>query len=207
MGETLKDILNPFKLFLNLNSGYEQHIIYQTKELKPNNTSTVDIKNHCEKFVVLFRQLYKDKLLNGIKVKRSSYYLSVITKDEIYDEEDNLGVYSALFDSKNEPMFVNYYEEDISYIEKDYKIQIEIFLRVFDKYGNEIFDDDETFEEEQPIIPAIKEELCCICYVNEPNILYSDCRHFSTCHDCEEMANFKKCLLCRTDVTKPKIKI
>ena len=38
---------------------------------------------------------------------------------------------------------------------------------------------------------AIKEELCCICFVNKPNILYFDCYHFSTCDDCDQKGKFK----------------
>ena len=58
-----------------------------------------------------------------------------------------------------------------------------------------------------PIQRSIKQEECVICYEAQPNVLYQDCKHISTCSECENAGRILRCPICRAEVRKGKIQI
>ena len=155
-----------------------------------------DKKSNLYKFNTLYFNALKKQYSNNkenaemVKIK-CSYQIEGLKKHGVED------IFNITIDINGdiieEDCFFNE-EEEVQY---DFKTIFTIYT-YYEKY----------FEDKpQQFITAIKEELCCICYVNEPNVFYSDCKHFTTCFNCEEMRNLRRCPFCRTDVTKPKIKI
>ena len=78
----------------------------------------------------------------------------------------------------------------------------------YEEYQNYDYDDEEDEETEISVmqeivpqtLPPIRENKCCVCLIEKPNILFCDCRHISTCQTCDEKGKFKRCPICRTKV-------
>ena len=83
---------------------------------------------------------------------------------------------------------------------------------------NHFHDEDESEEveseneyDDHPIPPKPLEESfridnCVICFENESNILFTDCKHICTCLKCEKIKPSVKCPYCRIEISR-KIKI
>ena len=138
-------------------------------------------------------------LNDGLNLVKSKYVFKLFNTKTGKDEK----IYNITIDTDENILEENFFFNEEEKKPYDFRIVFEVFLTYKVVYE----DEDEDEEEEQPFITAIKEELCCICCVNKPNIFYSDCRHFLTCYDCEQLTTLNKCPLCRTEVTIPKIKI
>ena len=159
-------------------------------------------KTICKRTMHYF-SILRERYKNGFpeefsKFIKSEYVFKILNRENFKYEE----IYNITIDKENKILEANFSsdEEELPYHISSHEIEVSL-------YYAQIHEEDEDEEEQQPFVSAIKEELCCICYVNEPNIFYSDCRHFSTCSICEESTTLNKCPLCRTQVTKPKIKI
>ena len=59
----------------------------------------------------------------------------------------------------------------------------------------------ECVDGKYPIVKTFSENLCVVCLVNKPNILYENCRHIPTCSSCEKVKNLEKCSICRSKAT------
>lgn len=78
-------------------------------------------------------------------------------------------------------------------------------IKLIDKYGNKI--NQVAFYirpiprelETNTIIPN---NLCCICLINERNIVFRPCNHLCVCNNCILNSNLQTCPLCRTEITE-----
>ena len=59
----------------------------------------------------------------------------------------------------------------------------------------------EDEDEETPkVTKSFKPDKCVICLSNEPNILFSNCKHICICLECEEVNPLNSCPYCRSIV-------
>ena len=49
-----------------------------------------------------------------------------------------------------------------------------------------------------PLLKSFKTDHCIVCFENDPNILFTDCKHICICCECEKTTQFKKCPCCRS---------
>ena len=62
-------------------------------------------------------------------------------------------------------------------------------------------------------VRSTREDTCCVCLVNPPNIMFSNCGHLCLCEECNDKFNSNhnfedgnlKCPMCRTEVTQKRI--
>ena len=208
---------NLFKLYFEGDSEFvmdyeiEKIILFRTKQFKNLIMSTKKIKHISNSFIESLCEKYRRGFLKGYPIKRSSYTLSLVTKDtrEMYeDEEVHKNIYSLTIDTENNTIekYLNY---DIDfpgdyYIEICVCLQTEIYENVSEEefYNFRMYDENyRNIKKQKPYIEAFKVELCCICYESKPNILYLDCLHLSICNECQKKGNFKNCQLCRKKIT------
>ena len=181
----------------------EKTILFRSRQFENVVMSTKKIKHLSNSFIEMLCKKYRRGFLKGYQIKRSSYTLSIVTKDmrEMYENEDvHRTIYSIKIDTEKNTLkkYLNY---DID-LPGDYCIEICVCLQT-ETY--EYFEDF-SLRDDIPYIEAFKVELCCVCYENKPNILYPDCLHLAICIDCQEKGDFKQCQLCRKEITY-KIKI
>ena len=206
MGMTFEDFLLKYKLMekrtliLYGNELFgDEFVFYSVKNMKGVKKSYLCKLNELY-FNALKKQYNNNKIENDNTLMVKSKYSYKLENPKNYKYED---IFNITIDINGDIIEENYFFNEEEEVQYDF---INIFtISTYYKQSFEEYDEDDP--NPQSFITAIKEELCCICYVNEPNVFYSDCKHFTTCFNCEEMKNLRRCPFCRTDVTKPKIKI
>ena len=82
----------------------------------------------------------------------------------------------------------DYYIEEIEGEEEEEDIEVEITRG-------------EDEDEETPkVTKSFKPDKCVICLSNEPNILFSNCKHICICLECKEVNPLNSCPYCRSIV-------
>ena len=96
----------------------------------------------------------------------------------------------------------NKYDENFT-IEGTFFIALDLNADVLPDYDS----NDEEEDNPKPILNAIKESYCVVCFENKPNMLYTECLHLASCESCDAKGKFTRCPLCRTKINNKKIKI
>ena len=172
-----------------------------------------DIYKYCKRELRNFQLEYKEGYIEeNIPVSCSTYTVQVI--GEYMEEIDDV-------------MMVNIYHAELSGVDdeitREYKYYvpenktIQAPFNVFIIITQYNYPEPEPFIDELnllrilstplPIQRSIKQEECVICYEAQPNVLYQDCKHISTCSECENAGRILRCPICRAEVRKGKIEI
>ena len=144
---------------------------------------------------------YKNYIIEGEPTTESTYRLTVGVLED--DELNYKHIYSISYDNIGDRIaWENKYDENFS-IEGTFFVALDISTYVIPDYG---FNEEED-DEEKPILKAITEKECVICFENKLNILYTECLHIVACSSCDTKGKFTKCPFCRTRINNKKIKI
>ena len=155
----------------------EKIILFRSRQFKNVVMSTKKNKYISNSFIERLCMKYKRVFLKGYPIKRSSYTLSLVTKDED-EEEVHRNIYSITIDTENNTLekYLNY---DIN-LPGDYCFEICVSLQteLYENFEEEEFynfrmceENYRKIEERKPNVEAFKVELCCVCHENKPNIL------------------------------------
>ena len=145
---------------------------------------------------------YKNYIINNEPTTESTYRLTVGVLED--DELNYKHIYSISYDNIGDRIaWENKYDENFS-IEGTFFVALDISTYVIPDYG---FYNEEEDDEPKPILKAITEKECVICFENKPNILYTECLHVVSCSSCDTKGKFTKCPFCRTRINNKKIKI
>ena len=163
-----------------------------------------DIYKYCKKDLHNFQREYKQGFVNeDVPVSCSTYHLKVIGEyQKEIDDVMAVNIYYAELNDVGEITRKNkYYTPENKTIQAPFNVYIIITL-----YNCPEIEELDPLEP-LPMQKSIKQEECVICYEAQPNVLYQDCKHISTCSECEDAGAILKCPLCRAEVKKGKIKI
>ena len=206
---TVVDVLRPrFKLYTIDRDIYEpipnKKLWFKSKKINIGETTMKDIYKYCKKDLHNFQREYKQGFVNeDVPVSCSTYHLKVI--GEYQKEIDDLMAVNIYYVELNDVGEITrknkYYTPENKTIQAPFNVYIIITL--YNCPEIEELDPLKCL----PIQKSIKQEECVICYEAQPNVLYQDCKHISTCSECEDACAILNCPLCRAEVKKGKIKI
>ena len=197
-----------------------KRLSFYTKRVESGGLTRREIYNLCVPFLTNFQCLYKKDRLYGDQITKSCYEI-VLT----YNEREEESIYYCEIDTDGD-----YLEESKIYnlnyqiILKPYKIKLIIYL-IYDprqQQETEYNTQEEIEELESRLInlrdelkiyqnkakttnKCTKQETCCICLSNPPNIILTDCGHICICKSCNEKLIELKCPMCRTLITQPRL--
>lgn len=80
-------------------------------------------------------------------------------------------------------------------------ITLNEYVSFYNKYNNKNINE-KNIEDIINNFTKEKENECCVCMMNEPNITLSPCYHTVMCFECFKRLVSKKCPVCRTPFTK-----
>ena len=171
-------------------------------------TKTVSDKTTKEEVFILCKMYfdnyvnkYKNYTIEGVPTTESTYSLTVGLLED--DELRYKHIYSISYNNIDERIsWENKYDDNFS-IEGTFFISLDISTEVMPDYDP----NDEDYDGPKPLLKAIKEKECVICFENKPNILYTECLHIVACSSCDAKGKFIKCPFCRTKIKNKKIKI
>ena len=144
---------------------------------------------------------YKNYSIDGVQTTESSYRLRVGVLEN--GELTYKHIYSMYYNNIADRIsWENKYDDNFT-IEGTFFIALDICADVIPDYDS----NDEEEDDPKPILRAIKESHCVVCYENKPNMLYTECLHVASCNVCDTKGNFTKCPLCRTKIKNKKIRI
>ena len=144
--------------------------------------------------------MYKNYSIDGTQTTESTYRLTVGVLEN--DELKYKHIYSIAYNNIADRIsWENKYNDNFS-IEGTFFVSLDISAYVITDYDTEEEDDDP-----KPILKAITEKECVVCFENKPNILYTECLHIVSCSSCDTKGKFTKCPFCRTRINNKKIKI
>ena len=225
---TTHEVLTPrFKLSSTDTDPFEplipnERIWLKSKKIKDGETTMKDLYFDClyHLYIVQLIQTngYRERRVNDVLATSFTFTLKII--GDYREEIDDLISETIYFKEINQNGFAT---REIKYWETENKTittPFNVFI-IITKYASpEIYEEnnDETLNAigeitlPQPIIQptktpkqSIKEDKCCVCLENVPNILYVDCRHIAICNTCDKKGNFNNCPICRTQVKNNKI--
>ena len=202
----LKDVFkSPFKLssmqsyiepIPKIRHTYKTKIMYDT-------TTKEEILEICKMHFDNFVSLYKNYTINGVLTTESSYSLKIGVLED--DELTYKHVYSIAYNNIADRIsWGNKYNDNFT-IEGTFCIVLDINADVIPDYESN--DDEEEEDSPRPILKAIKESHCVVCYENKPNMLYPECLHLAVCESCDDKGKFTRCPICRAKINNKKIKI
>ena len=201
----LKDVFkSPFKLtsmqtFIEpipkIRHTFKTKIMYDT-------TTKDEILEVCKMYFDNYVSMYKNYSIDGEQTTESTYSLKIGVLED--DELTYKHVYSIAYNNIADRIsWENKYDDNFT-IEGTFCIVLDINADVIPDYDS---NDDEEEDFPRPILNAIKESLCVVCYENKPNMLYTECLHVASCESCDAKGKFTRCPLCRTKINNKKIKI
>ena len=145
--------------------------------------------------------MYKNYTIEGMQSTESTYKLTVGVLED--DELKYKHIYTISYDNIGDRIaWENKYDENFS-IEGTFFVALDISIYVMPDYDPDDMDEDDP----KPILKAITEKECVVCYENKPNILFTECLHIVICSSCDTKGKFTKCPFCRTKIKNKKIKI
>ena len=145
---------------------------------------------------------YKNYSIDGVQTTESSYRLRVGVLEN--GELTYKHIYSMYYNNIADRIsWENKYDDNFT-IEGTFFITLDICADVIPDYDS---NDEEEEDDPKPVLKAIKESHCVVCYENKPNMLYTECLHIASCIVCDTKGNFTKCPLCRTKIKNKKIRI
>ena len=221
---TVDDVLRPrFKLSTTDRDIYEpipnKKLWFKYKKINIGETTMKDIYKYCERELRNFQLEYKEGYIEeNIPVSCSTYTVKVI--GEYMEEIDDLmvlNIYHVELSGVDDEITreYKYYVSENKTIQAPFNVYIIVTLYNCPELEPEPVPEpliDELnllriLSTPLPIQRSIKQEECVICYEAQPNVLYQDCRHISTCSKCENAGRILRCPLCRAEVRKGKIEI
>ena len=160
-----------------------------------------DIYKYCERDLDYFQKQYNRGDVDGNPATCNTYSLKVIGeyREEIDDVESECVYYKEIENGKT-TRENKYWEEEDKTINAPFNVFIIVGLYCCPEM-------EEAEGGNVVMHKSVKEDECVVCYENEPNVLYYDCRHIATCDKCESIGNITRCPICRTDVKNGKIQL
>ena len=184
-----------------------------------------DLFNKLKPFLSYFQSvIITENTVRGIQLLNITYRIMLRVNDETYDWEPFL-FYAINFMTRGGEPNINFSninvkmcgERNNTHLRSSFGIFLWVFLPEEGRI-NHFHDEDESEEveseneyDDHPIPPKPLEESfridqCVICFENESNIFFTDCKHICTCLKCEKIKPSVKCPYCRTVISR-KIKI
>ena len=155
----------------------------------------------CKMYFDNYVNMYKNYTIEGMQTTESSYSLTVGVLED--DELRHKHIYSISYDNIGDRIaWENKYDENFSIV-GTFFVALDISTYVIPDYDPDDMEDDNP----KPILKAITEKECVVCFENKPNILYTECLHIVSCSSCDTKGKFSKCPLCRTKIKNKKIRI
>ena len=214
--KTTKDILKPvFKLSSTDTDPFEpnipnERIWLKSKKIKDGETTMKDLYFDCLYHLHMLQLVqtngYRERRINNVLATNFTFVLKVF--GEYCEEIDDLISETIYFKEINQNGFTT---REIKYWETENKTittPFNVFIIITKYTSPEIYEENNDETLPQPTTTpkqSIKEDKCCVCLENVPNILYVDCRHIATCNTCDKKGNFNNCPICRTEVKNNKI--
>ena len=217
---TTHEVLTPcFKLSITDTDPSEplipnERIWLKSKKIKDGETTMKDLYFDCLYHLHMLQLVqtngYRERRINNVLATNFTFVLKVF--GEYCEEIDDLISETIYFKEINQNGFttreIKYWETENKTITTPFNVYI-----IISKYVSpEIYEENNDETLPQPIIQptttpkqSIKEDKCCVCLENVPNILYVGCRHIATCNTCDKKGNFNNCPICRTKVKNNKI--
>ena len=216
--KNLSNILHPvFKLFDTHQISNERKVVcFKTKTIETGIYTSRDIYTHTLPYLIDLQLIYKNDQIVDRPPTKTTYEIKVtgVNLDLCiyYVELDNTG--STIIES-------NIYDNIPQDIPAPFKIKIKIEIycnpqRAWIQTATQLLESIEDLSGQQHTLtttPApprkkfIKQDTCCICLENPPNLPYPDCCHVPSCISCEEEQDLTACPICRTKLTVGKIVI
>ena len=212
------------KTYIIGNNILEKELWTNSKKINIGETTMKDIYNCCNRDFQDFQREYIIEDVDGNPVIATTYILCVKQKDEPIIDDLDIYSHKRIYLIKLEGGIITY---EYRYFEREnetFKAPFEVYFKIGLQYHSDLEEnerieepldenederieetDEETDEDiKRPIKQTLKEDKCCICLENAPNVLYCNCGHIPTCIDCENKDNLLKCPLCRTKVKADK---
>ena len=216
--KNLSNILHPvFKIYDSYQVSNERKVVcFKTKTIETGNYTSHQIYTHTLPFLIDLQLIYKNDQIVDTPATKTTYEIKVtgVNLDLCiyYVELDNTG--STIIES-------NIYDNIPQDIPAPFKIKIKIEIycnpqRAWIQTTTQLLESIEDLSSQihtlttTPAPPRkkfIKQDTCCICLENPPNLLYPDCGHVPSCIACEEQQDLTACPICRTKLTVGKIVI
>ena len=187
-----------------------ERLWFKSKKIKDGETTMKDLYFDCLYHLHMFQLVqtngYRERRINNVLATEFTFVLKIFGKycEEI-DDVISETIYLKEIDQNGfTTREIKYWETENKTITTPFNVYI-----IISKYVSpEMYEEYETLP--QPTTTpkqSIKEDKCCVCLENVPNILYVDCRHIAICNTCDKKGNFNNCPICRTKVTSIKILI
>ena len=187
-----------------------ERIWLKSKKIKDGETTMKDLYFDClyHLYIVQLIQTngYRERRVNDVLATSFDFTLKII--GDYREEIDDLFSETIYFKEINQNGFatreIKYWETENKTITTPFNVYI-----IISKYASpEIYEENNDETLPQPTTTpkqSIKEDKCCVCLENVPNILYVDCGHIAICNTCDKKGNFNNCPICRTQVKNNKI--
>ena len=193
-----------------------ERLWFKSKKIKDGETTMKDLYFDCLYHLHMLQLVqtngYRERRINNVLATEFTFVLKIFGKycEEI-DDVISETIYLKEIDQDGfTTREIKYWETENKTITTPFNVFIIITKYAFP----EIYEENNNETLPQPIIQptttpkqSIKEDKCCVCLENVPNILYVDCRHIATCNTCDKKGNLNNCPTCRTKVTSIKILI
>ena len=209
---TKHEVLTPcFKLSTTDTDPFEplipnERIWLKSKKVNDGETTMKDLYYDClyHLYIVQLIQTngYRERRVNDVLATSFDFTLKII--GDYREEIDDLFSETIYFKEINQNGFAT---REIKYWETENKTittPFNVFI-IIGKYASPEIYEENIIQPTTTPKQSIKEDKCCVCLENVPNILYVDCRHIATCNTCDKKGNFNNCPICRTQVKNNKI--
>ena len=136
---------------------------------------------------------YKNYSIEGMQTTESTYRLTVGFLED--NELKYKHIYSIAYDNIGDRIsWENKYDDNFS-IEGNFFISLDISAYIITDYDS----NDEEYDP-KPLMKAITEADCVVCFENKPNILYTECLHIVTCVSCDTNINLLSVLFAEQEL-------
>ena len=191
-----------------------ERLWFKSKKIKDGETTMKDLYFDCRYHLRMFKLAqtngYRERRVNNVPASSFTFVLKIFGN---YCEEIDDVISETIY--LKEMDRIGFTTRKIKYWETENKTitaPFNVFIIITKYVSPEMYVEynDETLPQRiiQPTTTSkqsIKEDKCCVCLENVPNILYVDCRHIAICNTCDKKGNFNNCPICRTKVKKNKI--
>ena len=197
----------------------EKRLYFYTKRIESGEHTKEEIYELCVPYLTNFQCLYKKDRIDGEQITKSCYEISLL------NNKDNRAIYYCEINQEGDYLSeVKIYEQLNPRTLKPFKIQLTIYLIHDPRQQQEMEYNTQTEIEEleerltnlqtdlqlyqnraKTTNKCKKEDTCCICLTNPPNIILTDCGHICICENCNKNIIELKCPLCRTLITQPRL--
>ena len=195
--------LSSFKTFTENGIGFKT--IYKTQKIN-GGTTKQEVYILSKMYFDNIVKRYENYTINNKPITETTFRLTAkLVEDDYFTEKF---IYALRYNNiENKITWENKYDDDLTPLDGDFNLKLEVNGRVVNYYEVNQDSDYEEYQTPKSYKKAISETECIICFENKPNMLFLDCMHLCVCNECDRKGKFTKCPMCRTKLKNQKIRI